>query len=304
MAKAKKDTATVATILQTATNVVDMPVGLIDADYEWNARSVLDYKGLAESIKREGQQSPVIVRKTLDGRYDLLVGFRRFAAISRPDKEGGLGRETIRATIVEHDDKLDADQMALADLMTNLVENVARDDLSPYDLCMRVYSIHDEHELSPGKIAGRCGKSESYIDNLIRIAKNVHPSILKRWKEETGPNPPPTKVLNVNNLAKIGKNGVTHDEQLKAFAEWMGTTPADREASGVVAGGASDGPKRASMGDIGKAIAAVKAVEASGEHDDESYLKGVRAGLAWAAGEKKTIPGVYTPAPKTKPADK
>lgn len=295
---AKKATkGTDSTILQPVGDVVDLPCNLIDADYEWNARSNLEWKGLAESIKREGQQSPVIVRRKPDGRFDLLVGFRRFAAISYPEKEGGLNRPTIRATIRETGDK-DADQIEVDDLMTNLVENVARDDLSPYDLCMRFYMIHDEHELSPGKIASRCGKSESYVDNLIRIAKNVHPNILKRWKEETGSNPPPTRVLNVNNLAKIAKNGISHEEQLKAFGEWMGTTPADADRGNGHSNGAGDGPKAQSKGSIDKAIAAVKAVEDDGEFEDERYLKGVKDALAWVMGTKKTIPGIYTPQAK------
>ncbi len=304
---AKKNTTKTdsTTILQPVSNVVDLPANLIDADYDWNARSVLDFKGLAESIKREGQQSPVIVRKEPSGRYDLLVGFRRFAAMTFPEKEGGLGLPTIRATIVERDPKKDDEQIELDDLMTNLVENVARDDLSPYDLCMRVYSIHDEHELSPGKIAARCGKSESYIDNLIRIAKNVHPTILKRWKEETGPTPPPTKVLNVNNLAKIAKNGVTHDEQLKAYGEWMGTTPADREkGNGAGNGAGNDGPKHVSKSEVEKALVVVGMVEKDGEFEDESFLKGVRAALRFVKGEIKSIPGVYSPQAKVSRADK
>lgn len=293
---AKSETAT---ILQPVSNVVDLPVSLIDADYTWNARTSLEYKGLAESIKREGQQSPVMVRRKDDGRYDLLVGFRRFAAMSRSEKEGGLARDKIRATIVETDPKKDADQIELDDLMTNLVENVARDDLSPYDLCMRVHAIHDEHELSAGKIAGRVGKSESYIDNLLRIARNVHPTILKRWKEENGDNPPPTRILTTDKLAKIAKNGTTHDEQLMNYDIWMGTTPADADKGGKGSNGASEGPKVQGKGSIEKAISAVKVVEDDGEFEDERYLKGVKDALAWVMGTKKTIPGIYTPQAKT-----
>lgn len=308
MAKAKKSEQSGNVVLSPASNVVDLPVSLIDADPEWNARSVVEIVdktgNLAESIKREGQQTPVIVRAIPGGRYKLLAGFRRLAAVSWPEKKGGLNRDTIRATIVPP--AKDEKDQELNDLIANLTENVQRKDLTPYDLAMRAHALHDEYDLSAAKLATRLGKSESYVDSLIRVVANLHPTILKRWQEEHGPNPPANKVLATDWLSKQARSSVTHEEQLAAFQVLMGTTPADADAAARGArppGSGPTAPTRQTASAIDKAVAAAKQVKADGEHEDERYLQGVLDTLAWVTGARKSIPSVYTPAPKPAKAD-
>jgi len=94
---------------------MDIPVSLIVADEEFNARKDLDSKNdeghsidkLADSIATSGQLSPVLVAvvKEHPGMFFLISGFRRFAAISRSEKEGGLGRTKVRATVNQPTDK-------------------------------------------------------------------------------------------------------------------------------------------------------------------------------------------------------
>jgi len=111
--------------------------------------------GLASSIARQGLLQPVVVRPRQAGGYELIAGERRWRAA----REAGL--ETLPALIRDADDR---DSLLLA-----LVENVAREQLSPVEEARAYASLVDEFELSLGDVAERVGRSKPSVSNRLRL---------------------------------------------------------------------------------------------------------------------------------------
>jgi ParB family chromosome partitioning protein len=111
--------------------------------------------GLAESIKAQGLIQPVIVRPRLEGGYELIAGERRWRAA----REAGLA--TLPAVVREADDR--------DSLLLGLVENVAREDLSPVEEARAYALLIDEFGLSLGDVSERVGKSKPAVSNRIRL---------------------------------------------------------------------------------------------------------------------------------------
>ena len=111
--------------------------------------------GLAESIKAQGLIQPVVVRPRLEGGYELIAGERRWRAA----REAGLA--TVPAVVREADDR--------DSLLLGLVENVAREDLSPIEEARAYAVLIDEFGLSLGEVAERVGRSKPAVSNRIRL---------------------------------------------------------------------------------------------------------------------------------------
>ena len=111
--------------------------------------------GLADSIRSSGVIQPVVLRPRLEGGYELIAGERRWRAA----REGGLA--TVPAVIREADDR--------ETLLLGLVENVAREDLSPVEEARGYALLMDEFELSLGDVAERVGRSKPAISNKTRL---------------------------------------------------------------------------------------------------------------------------------------
>ncbi|MDX6397553.1 MAG: ParB family transcriptional regulator, chromosome partitioning protein [Gaiellaceae bacterium] len=111
--------------------------------------------GLASSIKQQGLLQPIVVRPRTAGGYELIAGERRWRAA----REAGV--ETLPALVREADDR---DTLLLA-----LVENVAREQLSPVEEARAYASLLDEFELSLGEVAERVGRSKPAVSNRLRL---------------------------------------------------------------------------------------------------------------------------------------
>jgi len=111
--------------------------------------------GLAASIRLQGVLQPVVVRPRPEGGYQLVAGERRWRAA----REAGV--PTLPAVVREADDR-DA-------LLLGLVENVARENLSPVEEARAYASLVDEFELSLADVADRVGRSKSSVSNRIRL---------------------------------------------------------------------------------------------------------------------------------------
>ncbi|MBA3842895.1 MAG: ParB/RepB/Spo0J family partition protein [Actinobacteria bacterium] len=111
--------------------------------------------GLAESIRAQGLIQPVVVRPRLAGGYELIAGERRWRAA----REAGVA--TVPAVVREADDR---DTLLLA-----LVENVAREDLSPIEEARAYAVLLDEFGLSLGEVADRVGRSKPAVSNRVRL---------------------------------------------------------------------------------------------------------------------------------------
>lgn len=111
--------------------------------------------GLAESIRTNGIVQPVVLRPRLEGGYELIAGERRWRAA----REAGLA--TVPALIRAADDR--------ETLLLGLVENVAREDLSPVEEARGYALLLDEFELSLGEVSERVGRSKPAISNKVRL---------------------------------------------------------------------------------------------------------------------------------------
>src|SRR5579871_2929779 len=111
--------------------------------------------GLADSIRNEGILQPVVLRPRLEGGYELIAGERRWRAA----REAGL--PTVPALIREADDR--------DTLLLGLVENVARENLSPIEEARGYALLLDEFELTLGEVSERAGRSKPAISNKLRL---------------------------------------------------------------------------------------------------------------------------------------
>jgi len=111
--------------------------------------------GLAESIRSQGVVQPVLVRPRSEGGWELIAGERRWRAA----REAGVG--TIPAVVRQADDR---DSLLLA-----LVENVAREQLSPVEEARAYAALVDEFALSLGDVAERVGRSKPSVSNRLRL---------------------------------------------------------------------------------------------------------------------------------------
>jgi ParB family chromosome partitioning protein len=110
---------------------------------------------LADSLRLQGVIQPVVLRPRLEGGYELIAGERRWRAA----REAAL--PTVPAVIREADDR--------DTLLLGLVENVAREDLSPVEEARGYAVLLDEFELSLGEVSERVGRSKPAISNKLRL---------------------------------------------------------------------------------------------------------------------------------------
>jgi ParB family chromosome partitioning protein len=111
--------------------------------------------GLAASIRLQGVLQPVVVRLRGEGGYELIAGERRWRAA----REAGI--PTLPAVVRQADDR--------DTLLLGLVENVAREDLSPIEEARAYAALIDEFELSLGDVAERVGRSKAGVSNRLRL---------------------------------------------------------------------------------------------------------------------------------------
>jgi ParB family transcriptional regulator, chromosome partitioning protein len=111
--------------------------------------------GLADSIRAQGIVQPVLVRPREAGGYELIAGERRWRAA----REAGV--PSVPALVREADER-DA-------LLLGLVENVAREQLSPVEEARAYALLLDEFGLALGEIGERVGRSKPSVSNRLRL---------------------------------------------------------------------------------------------------------------------------------------
>ena len=159
--------------------LVQVPVGAIRPNPR-QPRRRLDGEGideLAESIRAQGLVQPVVVRAAAEGGYELIAGERRWRAAR------AAGLATVPALVRETDDR---DSLLLA-----LVENVAREDLSPVDEARAYAALMDEFGSRLGEVAEHVGRSKPTVSNRVRLARapRRRPRARRARSAHRGPRP-------------------------------------------------------------------------------------------------------------------
>jgi ParB family chromosome partitioning protein len=110
---------------------------------------------LADSVREHGVLQPVVVSETENGRYQIIMGERRWRAA----QAAGLMKVPVIVRVAAEREKLE-----LA-----LIENIMREDLNPIELAHAYRRYVDEFGLTHEAAAARLGKSRSVISNTIRL---------------------------------------------------------------------------------------------------------------------------------------
>jgi ParB family chromosome partitioning protein len=140
-----------------APELVELPVDAIHANPR-QPRKRFDGEagsGLAESIRTQGVIQPLLVRPRAAGGYEIVAGERRWRAARE------AGRATVPAVVREADDR--------DTLLLGLIENVAREQLTPVEEARAYAVLIDEFGLSLGDVAERVGRSKPSVSNRIRL---------------------------------------------------------------------------------------------------------------------------------------
>jgi len=138
--------------------VKEIPVNLIEVG-DYNPRKFFDpkyIKELADSIKRDGQWNPIIVKQNFQG-YDLIAGECRLRAVKR------LEREKIMARILNIDDE----EACLLALKTN----VLRRDMNPIEEGDGIKKLI-ERGWSIKEISKNLNKSQPWVYCRLNLFEN------------------------------------------------------------------------------------------------------------------------------------
>jgi ParB family chromosome partitioning protein len=131
-------------------------------------RAVFDEDAMAElveSIREVGLLQPVVVRALPGGRYELVMGERRWRAAVR------AGLATIPAIVRHtHDDAM---------LRDALLENLHRSNLNPLEEAAAYQQLLDDFGCTHDELATRIQRSRPQISNTLRLLK-LPPAVQRR----------------------------------------------------------------------------------------------------------------------------
>ena len=131
----------------------------------WQPRRMMDEAGiqrLAESLRRFGQLTPILVRRN-GANYELIAGERRLRAMQL------IGGREIDAIVTAAFDR-DCALMAL-------IENIEREDIHYIDQAEACRRLLREQGLTQEELAAALGKSQGALANMLRILR-LEPSVL------------------------------------------------------------------------------------------------------------------------------
>jgi len=112
---------------------------------------------LTNSIKAQGVIQPIVVRpnKSLDGKYEIIAGERRWLACQN------AGLHEVPVVILNVDD--------VKSLEVAIIENVQRQDLNSIEEARGYQKLINDFSYNQEKLSQFIGKSRSYIANSLRL---------------------------------------------------------------------------------------------------------------------------------------
>lgn len=134
-----------------------LPVEFLEAG-KYQPRKDFDMEALrelADSIQSKGIIQPIIARKLVNNRYEIIAGERRWRAAQM------AGLSEVPAVVRELSDD---SAMAMA-----LIENIQRENLNSIEEAEAVQRLLDECGMKHDEVAKVVGKSRSTISNLLRL---------------------------------------------------------------------------------------------------------------------------------------
>ncbi|MBB6627949.1 ParB/RepB/Spo0J family partition protein [Nocardioides sp. KIGAM211] len=145
----------------------EIPVGQIQPNHV-QPRQVFDEDAMAElvhSIREVGLLQPIVVRRTGDEAFELVMGERRW----RASQEAGL--TAIPAIVRETED---------TDMLRDaLLENLHRSQLNPLEEAAAYAQLLEDFGCTHEELATRIGRSRPQISNTLRLMK-LSPAVQRR----------------------------------------------------------------------------------------------------------------------------
>lgn len=131
-------------------------------------RTVFDEEAMAElvhSIREVGLLQPVVVRRTGEDEYELVMGERRWRASQV------AGQDTIPAIVRQTGDN---------DMLRDaLLENLHRSQLNPLEEAAAYAQMLEDFGCTHEDLASRIGRSRPQISNTLRLLK-LSPAVQRR----------------------------------------------------------------------------------------------------------------------------
>jgi ParB family chromosome partitioning protein len=149
---------------------------------------------LAASIRENGLLQPLVVRPLpdTDDRFELVVGERRFRALSR------LGWDDVPVIVREASDE--------TLLVLALVENLQREALNPLEEAEGYVALSERFDLNQAAIAQAVGKDRSTVANMMRLLK-LPPSLRRLLEEGALSSGHARALLGVGDAVRAGELG-------------------------------------------------------------------------------------------------
>ena len=147
-----------------------------------------DTMALAESMKRRGQLTPVVVEPSANPvrPYTLVCGFGRMTAF---ELNGWTDRDVLAVVRPARG--------PIQRIADNWAENQDREDVSTFDLAERLhqlvtgtYPVTEGEEAEPLEKDAICellGLAKNYVNKLLRIHANVDPDVAKKARKTKAP---------------------------------------------------------------------------------------------------------------------
>ncbi|QFT86835.1 Chromosome-partitioning protein Spo0J (plasmid) [Halomonas sp. THAF12] len=224
---------------------------------------------LAESIKVNGQEQPIIVYpKDESGKYRIQKGERRWRAC----KLAGLPVEAI----VNKKEQDDLDETA-----GELIENIQRENLTPMEIAKGIQKFIDRGWQGMD-VAKRLGKSRGYVSSHLSLLK-LPECVMRLYDEEVTSDPE-----SLNALRQLHTIAPEQAERIctKALEEGISRKACRELLKQAKKGGLPEDPEIPSS-------ARQEPTPGPGTNDDQPNLQGLEESAGGADGGKE--PGAGTP---------
>ncbi len=129
---------------------------IIPSEIQPRKNTKVGIEELAESIKKDGLLSPIVVYKE-DEHYRIIAGERRFHAVNL------LEWKEVECKVISRNVK---DYYRIA-----LVENLQREDLSPEEEVEAMLRLKQQENLSDAELAKLISKSRNYVSEILSISQ-------------------------------------------------------------------------------------------------------------------------------------
>lgn len=123
---------------------------------------------LSNSIREKGVIQPILVRKKINGKFEIIAGERRWRAAQM------AGLTEVPAVLKESHDQ---EVLELA-----LIENIQRENLNPIEEAEAFEYLMSKHNLTQQDLAVKVGKDRATVANLLRLL-NLQPEVRKMVSE-------------------------------------------------------------------------------------------------------------------------